>query len=98
MDNIYVADFSESIKYRKECFLTTDYLSESQYRRCIALRGIKIVTLKDYIEQKIIFLEPQYLIRKEIGYDEITKMWHITKGNPIDVLLNDNSDKYTICL
>lgn len=86
LDNIYVADLTESNKYKRECFLTTNYLSDLQYNRVMALRGIKIVKMKDYIEQEMSFDEPQYLVRGEIGYDEITKMWVISKNKSIEVL------------
>lgn len=92
LDDIYVADLSISNEYRKNCFKTTDSLSEEQYGMFIALRGVCLVTLKEYIEEKMNFKEPQYLIRKDIGYDEVQRIYHIKNGR----WLKDGEDQLAI--
>lgn len=84
LDDIYVADLSIAEKYRSDCFKTTKCLSNEQYDDYIALRGVKVVTLKEYIESKLEFEIPQYLIHKPIGYDEIQRIYHIKRNEPME--------------
>jgi len=70
LDDIYVADLSISENYRAQI----KNLSDAQYNMYAALRGAKFVTLKDYIENNMKFEQPQYLIRKNIGFDEVLEL------------------------
>ena len=74
LDEIYVAELGIAEDYRQECFKTAEYLSNNKYNRYIRLRGVKIVTFKEYKRDNLHFKIPQILIRKEIGYDEIVKI------------------------
>ena len=77
-DEIYVAELGYAEAYRNICFETTDCLSDVQYNIYIGLRGLHLVTFKEYMERDPnlpAFKKPQILIRKPIGYDEIVTMW-----------------------
>lgn len=78
-DDIYVADMEPYHTYRKECFKTTSCLSDDQYNRSIALKGSKMCTFDEYITGKVTVVDPQILIRKNIGYDEIVKIHEIRR-------------------
>ncbi len=80
LDDIYVVDLSPSNKYQDECFKSTKVLSQEQVNRGVALRGVHIVTLKEYIENNLEFETPLYLIRKPIGYDEVDRIYEITNS------------------
>ena len=85
LDEIYVADLSISMDYRRSCFQNDDTkqsLSNSEYDMYITLRGVSVVTLKEYIEKSMCFKKPQYLIRNNsrIGYDEVMKIYYKEGG------------------
>lgn len=81
-DNIYVADLSTAEKYRSKCFESSNNrLNNKQYDRYIRLRGVRLVTLKEYIENDMEFKKLQYLIHKPIGFDEISQIYNVTGGN-----------------
>jgi len=86
LDDIYVAELRFSEQYRTECFKSTNHLSNDQYNKYIALRGLHMVTLKQYVENGSKFDKPQYLIRKSIGYDEINRIYHIRRKDTIKIL------------
>lgn len=85
LDDIYVADLSIAEEYRTKCFESTESLSDSQYGKYIALRGVRLVTLKEYMENQLTFKKPQYLIRKSIGYDEISRIYRIKNKSEIEI-------------
>lgn len=80
IDNIYVADLSIANNYKNNLFKsdqTKNILTDEECRIFIALRGSKLIPLKDYMENGIEFATPQFLIRKSLGFDEINRIYHI---------------------
>lgn len=86
LDDIYVADLSIAQEYRRKCFESSEMLTDEQYNMYITLRGTKVVTLKEYMEKSMVFTSPQYLIRKDIGFDEIRRIYHIKRNKPMEII------------
>ncbi len=68
LDEIYVYE----LKYAKEYRDTfPKYPEREQYNRWNVLKSKEIVTLKEYVEGDMNFEYPKYVIRSNIGYDEL---------------------------
>lgn len=89
LDDIYVADLSISHNYKANCFSedpTLEELSDEQMAHVVALKGVRVVTLKEYIENNVCFQKPQYFLHHKIGYDEIQRMYHVRANQPIEII------------
>ncbi len=88
LDDIFVADLTSAIEYKRKCFEETPsatLLTDKQYDEYIARRGANVVTLEEYFTKQLCFANPQFLFRKPIGYDEITRVWHLTRDNMLEI-------------
>lgn len=76
LDDIYVADLGPSRDFVKQCPGPDDgRLTTEEIMVATALKGARIVTFQEYVEQDMHFEHSQILIRRSLGYDEVAQVW-----------------------
>jgi hypothetical protein len=85
---IFVADLSIADDYRDRCIEKSDsYLTDKEYNKYITLRGVNVVTFKDFMEKKAPTIKkPQILIKCNFGYDEVTEIYFRVDNQQVDTL------------
>lgn len=71
VDRIYVFEHEEALSFRKECWKTSDRLSDDQLAESYLRERATAVTLKRYLEEGMEFKTPLIVIDKLIGIDEV---------------------------